>query len=549
MTVPFTPIKGWKKPVNIREYEIDWSNPLTRGLTHFLPSDGGAIVNMANGEKWRTNEANVVELNKATQYGTASIRSTVNDHHADAPIFNTGYRPIDTSDGVGTGAYTLMSIAAPRAEANRRFCISQRATNYHTTLMCNTNTAGTVKSGTMAFQPYNVTGGYAGAAIDNGCDGEFHAYVGVRREDFTAEIWVDGGDLFASQANTSRTVYTNNDSSLYMYVGGYNSGSTFGMIDPVLMCATWSRDLTAAEIKSISADPWQLLRPIVATRSVVIREPIPEVILPDRLVIDDYLLRAPALLVPKKHPVGVGLDILHDHPLVKEWDLRGCWPLWGISGYGIVKDYSKYGHHAAGTGTSVQSISNIGGNGLHIKDDTASSRLDLGSTSNRPTLTMNDHNEISIFAYGYVPTDAESGNAFPRIIEKSSSGTAGGGWGFFTRGTTAPSPASTLDLGINTLGIESGAGSLVHGQYHSMGVTSKSGSIDFFIDDGVKINKSNTFSIPSTATNAAILNWNHTNDRQWRGGPLHIVYVWPYKIPDEWMYELCRNPYLLMTIK
>lgn len=314
--IPYTPIMGWRKPIDIISYEIDWSNPLTRGLSHYLTTVGGAVVNLANGEKWRTNQNDGdVDLAAPSPYGISSTKGSVTNNQADAPIVNIGYRPVKTSDGAGTGAVTMMSFGAPRAENNRRMMMSQynSTATQHISMMANTTTDGSVANGYFAFQTYAAT--YQGIAWAGVVDGGYHVYLGTRDDTAFFRFFVDGAEVNNGQRSI-RDVFTMG-TNLYMYYGGYQATTSFAVRDPILLNAVWERALSAGEAYSISRNPWQILKPVIHRSTLTIPE-----VFPRGVWLNSNHFNHKSVYPSRRQPQG-RLKIDWDNPLAR--GLRYAW--------------------------------------------------------------------------------------------------------------------------------------------------------------------------------------------------------------------------------
>jgi len=258
--------------------------------------------------------------------------------------------------------------------------------------------------------------------------------------------------------------------------------------------------------------------------------------------LDEFLLGNSNLYLPKQQPLcEVKLNVGHPFTsnLVAAWALfNNTCDLVGVN-------------HASGTNANVERAFGEWGAGYRCVADSSSSRLDLGSIDSNNPLACSQDDEFSVFAWGYVPKDFEAGSNAPRIIDISDGSNGANGWCFFPSVANNSSTSLSLGVGINGTSYRSN-GKFSYddlSKWHAMGVTAKSGAIRFFWDEEFLYERSDTYTIPGTTTNGALLNWNHTTDRQYRDGPMAIIYVWNKRIPNLWMHTLARDPYLLTVPK
>ena len=266
------------------------------------------------------------------------------------------------------------------------------------------------------------------------------------------------------------------------------------------------------------------------------------------LHLQEEMIRAPALLYRRRHPVvGQRVKLDKTHPYVEH--MVGCWPLWyqGDSSH-FIEDLTGNNHGTeAGTGEEVNHYYTKYGRGLGVGTNSASGRITLGLIDGNNPLSCNVNNEISIF--GWCTFAVNPQNSFPRLIDKSNGANAVNGWGLAFRREGATAPDNTINLNIAGTSYDPGLDALGasdavnDGKTSGFGVTAASGDIDFVWDGHLVGSSTGTYTIPATSTNCAILNWNHTTDRQWGDAPVYYVAVWDVKLPYQWLLDLTYDPY------
>lgn len=245
-------------------------NPVARnlwkGLAFLAPLWGGVgkgtllgphggplnIAPTANGTLWR-----------GTPYGVGLGNSNDAEHRR---LLFSGYAPVTTSDGAGTGDFTVLMLANPRAEARIASSLKQRlhSGNFNQAgLDFNTDANGTVSSGSFAFTTYNTA--WSNVAVAGAVDGNWHLFGGVRRNGVMA-AWRDGV-LRATTSPTLRNVYS---ATADTCIGGVGHDAQFGMFagDTVALAAAWNRALSDAEMRLLARDPFVMFRPAPEWRGV-----------------------------------------------------------------------------------------------------------------------------------------------------------------------------------------------------------------------------------------------------------------------------------------
>ena len=174
------------------------------------------------------------------------------------PIVGSNWQ-LGTSDGAGTGDFTLLSYASPIAAATARVLVGFR-TNVslvQAMLYANFNgSTGAAESGQTGFFVYG-DGGQAGRTIASSTNGDWHVIAG-RRMGTDHSIWMDG----VNRSSASQTVRDILTSGQKFGVGASYNGSdtvwTLPATEPIAIAAAWNRALNDAELRSIGQNPWLL---------------------------------------------------------------------------------------------------------------------------------------------------------------------------------------------------------------------------------------------------------------------------------------------------
>lgn len=153
---------------------------------------------------------------------------------------------ITTSDGVGTGDFTLLVVANPSAGSTVGHMLAQKndaggAPFAQTALLANSDAAAVASSGSVAFFTYaTIDSGVAAAGL---ADGEYHVFVG-RRQSTNHSIWRDG----TQAATTSLAVRTISQADRWMAVGSRGNGTAEAFGQQILLALGWNRALSDEEI-------------------------------------------------------------------------------------------------------------------------------------------------------------------------------------------------------------------------------------------------------------------------------------------------------------
>ena len=223
---------------------IDWANPITRGLCFVAVYSDGSLTNLAAGDRGAYGASAVSGVGAAgrTLYATAQ------------PYAASWPGALVTSDGAGTGDYTLLSFSAPAAEGDISSLISQASGSTQLYLLSNTNTSYGASAGTLTLGEYD--GNNPMFEAPGVVDGGWHVFVGVR-SGTTRYIDCDGVQVGTGTGVAAR-VYA---SGAYVYSSGIYGYTNWTRPHPHVMQAAWNRALTPAERGDIGRNPWQVFAP------------------------------------------------------------------------------------------------------------------------------------------------------------------------------------------------------------------------------------------------------------------------------------------------
>ena len=224
--------------------EIDWSNPITRGL-----------VVAISGANPRLNSA----LNKPASFvGTPGSALTIDGRSTEFTRSSTQGISVGTSAAFNPAAITLLSIYRPKslatASAHMLFSRDDNSLGRAFSLDLHWNSGYGVR--------YYVAGG--GSVGTNELRQGVSAVVGkryvvaARQTGSAAALFVDGALVSSSAAFTAKPSATGDTRIGIRTYSGSNEAAD-GFIPLSLM---WSRALSDSEIRSISANPWQIFNPI-----------------------------------------------------------------------------------------------------------------------------------------------------------------------------------------------------------------------------------------------------------------------------------------------
>lgn len=167
------------------------------------------------------------------------------------------YLPLFTSDGVGTGDFTVVCLANPPAEAVISNAVSQAVSGVQPRLdmFFNTNSAVAATSGSFAFLTRDATNIIP--AVAGVIDGRYHLFGGSR-DGTNVRAWIDGV-LRASASGTVQNIAGTG--------GGFAIGnraehtvSRINIATTVVFVVGWNRALSDAGMRMLADDPFIMFR-------------------------------------------------------------------------------------------------------------------------------------------------------------------------------------------------------------------------------------------------------------------------------------------------
>ena len=219
--------------------EIDYDNPLSRGLAFAIVHSGGGIFDLVG---QRSSESGLA-VQTATRAGFAQRFTT----------FAVLPGAITTSNPDGTGDFTMLSYASPVSSGVRHALVSSAAsTTNQAYLIANCNSTYNGSPGRISFFGYPM----GGVSVAEKVDGSPHVFLGMRAG-AVGYLDVDGVELAANSVGTASIWNAGNRLS----IGGIYGYSGYLDVDaPHHLTLAWNRALSKAERISIGHDPSQVLR-------------------------------------------------------------------------------------------------------------------------------------------------------------------------------------------------------------------------------------------------------------------------------------------------
>jgi hypothetical protein len=247
--------------------------------------------------------------------------------------------------------------------------------------------------------------------------------------------------------------------------------------------------------------------------------------------IPDQRFEMPELLEPGRKPVGpVVID--RNHYLSR--GIVGCY----IFNDGAHTTDLAGNNHGVDVGDVIRGVKK-NGKYVYTLNQNGDDRIDLGSITSDNPLSGQATQEMSVYALFEWSTEV----AFPRIIDKSTSGNAAGGWAFYpdTGNQRMRFHVSGASVSYGNLG------SMSVGQTYGLGVSAKSNDSDFY-KDGASIvaGGNNSFTIPTTTARCAISQWNHATTNRHYSAPIYCVFGWDRKLSAAEHKSLHQDPYQML---
>ncbi len=184
-------------------------------------------------------------------------------------LTQSNFAPIVTSNGVGTGDFTLVCLTDPKAEARASTLLGQRqaASPYNWGLLfLNSDISGNQVSGQLSFSTQDSTGANVSVNVPGVIDGTMHMFGGVRRSG-QMRAYVDGG-LRATATGAAQNIYT---ASHGFAIGNLPPDASVHRIatdTEVVFAAGWNRALSDAEMRLLARDAFCMFRPAPEWRGV-----------------------------------------------------------------------------------------------------------------------------------------------------------------------------------------------------------------------------------------------------------------------------------------
>lgn len=194
---------------------------------------------------------------RGTPYGLG-VGGTAASTHL---LFQDNFAPITTSDGAGTGDFTLLILANPVAEATIREAVSQTTggAGPRVDILFNTAEDITASSGSICFltTPSNAAN-RTSVAVAGPVDGNYHLFC-ARRSGSDLTLWVDGV-LRATVTGTIRDVL---GTGAGFAIGNRAESPSFPLNTDtnVVLSAGWNRALSNFEMLLLGVDPFYMFRP------------------------------------------------------------------------------------------------------------------------------------------------------------------------------------------------------------------------------------------------------------------------------------------------
>ena len=248
----------WPEAVNGRmpslPTEIDWTNPLARGLTVAIHRGGwSSLLKAFNpaGSKYRSVSFTAVGAPSliigapgvGVQFpGAANGGLYVNDVGTPAEWSTT------------TPVTTLVLATPGPSTANRRMVFGTSSIGIRA---CGLSLAASAN--TWQYECYGVSGQSLITDATTMGDNDLAVVVGVSRSTTSHELWVNGAKTGTSSANSG-----SNPSTASLFQGCSNDTNTYvkNHTGQIFLSLRWTgRALNAAEIAEITRNPWQVFSP------------------------------------------------------------------------------------------------------------------------------------------------------------------------------------------------------------------------------------------------------------------------------------------------
>jgi len=180
-------------------------------------------------------------------------------------LTQSSFEPITTSDGAGTGDFTLLVLANPISEARLSSAAGQgTASNPYARLAFNSDGLNGLTAGQFGF--VTRTTAATGVTVAGAIDGNYHLFAG-RRIGTVMDAFVDG----VKRNSNSGAIRDFAIGTCSFSIGNDAGSATSNRIDTgcnIVLAAGWNRALSDAEMRMLARDPFCMLRPSPEWRGV-----------------------------------------------------------------------------------------------------------------------------------------------------------------------------------------------------------------------------------------------------------------------------------------
>jgi hypothetical protein len=227
-------------------YRLDFANRLARGVVNaIIPGFDAATAN--TGIQSGSNPQSVVTALKGRAYTHPTTDGVGAQFGASRWV---------TSDGSGTGDFSIALLANPASRAGRTIvfgALSGAAPETYVTF--NGTVPDANDAGKLALYWSNA-GNHGIVTNNNVIDGNWHLFS-FSRTSGVLSVYVDGKLQAATTTGGTASIYR----SATIYVGGY-SVSGYGLVGDKLSLAIFAnRAWASGEHASLAANPWQIFAP------------------------------------------------------------------------------------------------------------------------------------------------------------------------------------------------------------------------------------------------------------------------------------------------
>jgi hypothetical protein len=234
---------------------------LWRGCALFAPFNGGLN---AHGLRLFGENGGVLPGSELTAGSSLEWRATpygpaVGISGASNLLERDNFEPVVTSNGAGTGDFTMMILANPISESRGSFAITQTSTS-NNGVQVQFNTAGNISSPVAGSVAVRIRDG-AGTndtSASSVLDGGYHSLI-IARSGTKVRIFSDG----ILRGESSDTVRNITSGGTLGFSIGQRAEATNGRIDTacnVVVAGAWNRALDDFEAALLARDPFIMMR-------------------------------------------------------------------------------------------------------------------------------------------------------------------------------------------------------------------------------------------------------------------------------------------------